>query len=667
VRLSLILVAGGLFVLLGALVLCPGTLQASDGTSPNAPGYQLLVNQSVEEYDPPYTQYQGANCQAASGWDRFWYDGAEPYWMDTIIYDKYLGCHCFVERIDGATSQLVFSTEPYTAGLQQQVTGLTPGVGYGFHAAMLTIFRSSGGEVVDGTMIKQIGIDPTGGSDPQAATVLWSEPDDHDEGPWDIDQRIAAFAESPTMTVFIRVISLYESGSPSDRNLSFLDSAILAQTPYVRASSPASSDVPSFVVEWDNVVPAPGGAELKWLDVQWLDEVDGLWHDWLLKTNGVQATFTGQMGHTYRFRARAFQRYPNGAHLYSPYRPEGDTVTRLGGPLVVGTVQGSEGQPVSGATVAIPGTACITTSDFAGHYSLELPLTATSETLTVSHPHWLAPAPVYDLFLGPTETATITWTLRPVDDAIANGGFESDLDGWTLTATLGLTPEVVAQPAHTGYGAVALGGTLSESLQSPEGGLAATALQAVTAGTRLTVTPSATTVRISQTVVLTDAWAPVLSFWYRAGSGDAAVVDGEDSFRVVLTVVTQTISTTLPLTSTITPTLPVSLTASVRLPVTDPITSTPPVTEPITCTVKVTTTQILSPSLGGEGWQYVWTHVGPPDAALTGTVTVDLEVRNDGDEVETTVFVDEVSLGSTLGAPHKVYLPMILRPVNPLQ
>ena len=32
-----------------------------------------------------------------------------------------------------------------------------------------------------------------------------------------------------------------------------------------------------------------------------------------------------------RFRARVWQRYPNGAHLYGPYRPQGDTSTTVVG------------------------------------------------------------------------------------------------------------------------------------------------------------------------------------------------------------------------------------------------------------------------------------------------------------------------------------------------
>jgi hypothetical protein len=251
--------------------------------------------------------------------------------MDTRVFaNSHLGVG-WVERIEGETSQLIVSTQPYSAGIWQQVAGLTPGIGYGFHAAMLTIYQTSAPPAVDGTMIKQVGIDPTGGTDPQAPTVVWSDPDDHDEGPWDINQRTAVYAQGPAMTVFVRVISPHGSGGLPFLNYSFLDSAILAQTPVVTASSPGLSPHPFFSVSWKDAQPAPGSDELRWYDVQWLDEAEGVWRDWLTRTKDLRAAFAGDWGHTYRFRARVWQRYPNGAHLYGPYRPQGDTSTTVVG------------------------------------------------------------------------------------------------------------------------------------------------------------------------------------------------------------------------------------------------------------------------------------------------------------------------------------------------
>ena len=167
----------------------------------------------------------------------------------------------------------------------------------------------------------------------------------------------------------------------------------------------------------------------------------------------------------------------------------------------------------------------------------------------------------------------------------------------------------------------------------------------------LTVTgePSAT-VGLSQTMVLTNAWDPGLSFWYRPldpGTGDR--------FRVTLTLVTETISTTLPVSGTITPTLPVTLSMSVS----EPVTITPPVTEPITITVRVTTTHVLTPALDQGGWHHLWQAAGPPESFLTGTVSVLFELWSEGQGTTSGVYVDQVSLGATPGGPYKVYLPAI--------
>jgi hypothetical protein len=464
--------------------------------------YNLLTNPGMESYEAAYDQFEGVNCQVASGWERFWYGGSLPCWMDTRVFaNSHLGGG-WVEKIEGETSQMLVSRQPYSAGLRQQITGLTPGLGYAFHAAMLTIFQTSAQDPVNGTMVKQVGLDPTGGTDPQALTVLWCDPDDHDQGPWSVDLQQAFWALSPAVTVFIRVVSPYESGDPSLLNLSFLDSAILAQTPQVSATSPAFSMSPTFSVHWDNAVAAPGG-EVKRYDVQWLDEEEGIWHDWYIRTTKRYDSFAGQQGHTYHFRARALQRYENGARLYSPYRAEGDTSTQVQGTRLVGQVRSNEDRALGGATVALVGTEYAVTSGADGRFELDLQPFAEPQTVTVDHPAWLSPPPVYGVTFGPTETVAITWTVRPPDDALINGQFEAGLEGWSPIVAGGETPVVVTAPVHTGQGALAL-----ES--DAPGGL---------------------TVGVSQTASLAGSWEPVVSFWYNAAAAGA-----EDALRVILTV-----------------------------------------------------------------------------------------------------------------------------------
>jgi hypothetical protein len=573
-------VAGALLLALLLPVRAPTALQPPVPVAgPHALDYQLLTNPGLEVYDPPYDQFEGVNCQVADGWQRFSYDGPDPCLMDTRVFaDSHLGTG-WVERIEGSTSQLIVSAEPYTAGLWQRVTGLTPGVGYGFHAAMLTIYQSSAPPAVEGTMIKQVGIDPSGGTDPRAQTVVWSEPGGRDEA-WDLNQRVSVHAQGPEATLFIRVASPLEAGPWPYLNLSFLDSAILARTTPVAATSPGESESASFVVGWSHGDPAPGVTRVKWYDIQWLDEAEGTWHDWLtevkVRDGKVQETFVGERGHSYRFRVRVWQKYENGAHLYSPYRPGGDTRTTVLGPELVGRVVSNEGHGVSGATVSIPGTDYAVSTGAGGYYGLRLlPLTQ-AHSVAVQHPVWLSPAPVHGVTFGPDEIVTINWSLRPQDDAVVNGEFETELSGWVPGGEAGGLPTAVAAPVHTGYGALALGG-----------GVGATA-------------------GITQTVALTRSWEPALSFWYRPQSTDPG-----NLFNVILTSATET--------------------------------------------------RVLTPSLGGDDWQHQWLYAAEEDAYFTGTVTIHFRLRDDGDSTASSVYLDEVSLGSTAGGPFKAYLPLILR------
>jgi hypothetical protein len=573
--------------------------------SATGPNYQLLTNPGMESFDASYGRFHDVDCQVANGWQRFWLEGPAPCWMDTRVFaDSHLGGG-WVERIEGDTSQMMVSTQPYTAGLWQRATGLTPGAGYGFHAALLTIYQTSYGEADNNKMFKQVGIDPAGGSDPSASTVVWSEADGRDMR-WSIDLRTAVWAETEAATVFIRVISPYEAGAWPYMNQSFLDSAILARTPSVMASSPRESELPTFQVRWDGAVAAPGGGTLRWYDIQWMDEAEGVWRDWLTRIglDQVEATFTGERHHAYRFRARAWQRYPNGAHLVSPYRPDGDTRTLVLGPQLAGCVMTHGGQSLVGATVSILGTEYWAVSGGGGLYEIWPMPSEEPRSIAVEHPVWLSPAPVHGVVFGPTDRISLDWTLRPPDDAVQNGGFESDLYGWSIPDGQEGTPSLVTTPVHTGEGAVALGGDVRRG----------------------------DTTVMSQTVALEGSWEPALAFWYRPANADP---DG-DRFQVFLDAAWE---------------------MSRRVPEGGMVLGPKGGFDRLDGQAKVKT-YVITPSLESTDWQHATLSLGT-DEYLTGTVTLRFQMWDDGDATATTVYVDEVGLGKTPGGPHKSYLPLI--------
>lgn len=94
---------------------------------------------------------------------------------------------------------LVTDGVPFTAGLYQQVS-VTPGVVYqtdiGWAAARC-------GEAVCENMERRLGLDPTGGTNPLAPSVVWSRIEAADDK-WP-DLTVSARATGPRMTVFVWV------------------------------------------------------------------------------------------------------------------------------------------------------------------------------------------------------------------------------------------------------------------------------------------------------------------------------------------------------------------------------------------------------------------------------------------------------------------------------
>jgi hypothetical protein len=95
----------------------------------------------------------------------------------------------------------------HEAGLYQRVTGITPGSRLGFSVYMsawmcLEDSACPGGVVSDqpSTMHLRVGLDPTGGTDPFSANIVWSgEMDSFDR--WS-QYRVEAVAQADSVTVF---------------------------------------------------------------------------------------------------------------------------------------------------------------------------------------------------------------------------------------------------------------------------------------------------------------------------------------------------------------------------------------------------------------------------------------------------------------------------------
>ena len=449
----------------------------------------------------------GASVNLTSNWgfeEGFKANGVGVDWNHFVLFGNVTFANTIdyfwpdAEHTEGDTSQLIISKTAFSAGLYQQISGVTIGKPYGAKAAVLTFFESPAPPTNDGTMQKLVGIDPYGGTNPDSANIVWSPVDDHDEAPW-VDVRVATVAKSTTITLFVRVNCLQAVSHPSLDNQVFIDAVMAAQAPTVSASSPPVSYSPTFTVTWDNGQPAPGGYIVKY-DVQYKDDVSNTWTLWQDRTRDTSAQFTGSMGRTYTFRARAYERYTAwySIRLVGAWS-EGDTTTRVTTTGEVhGYVRDNRGIPLIGPTVRLVGTPISSDTKNGGHYHL-VPTTPGTYDVSASGPGYNAPPEVRGVDLQ-ENVVSLDFTLRPKDDVVQNGDFEDGLNNWQTVAGRMVDPQVVGVGVRSGGHSLALGEDST----------------------------AAGTCAVTQTVYITPTmYMPTLSFWFRTPGAN-----GDDSLEV---------------------------------------------------------------------------------------------------------------------------------------
>jgi hypothetical protein len=129
------------------------------------------------------------------------------------------------ERREGAWSIAIRSDgQPFVAGVWQQVA-VQVGAGYRLSAWMVS---RAGNPYRSGTMQRQVGIDPTGGINPRAPTVVWSGGDA-------AFPSVGAIAQNSSLTVFLRLTNPQGLG----RDEGFIDDARLILDPSIPTPTPA--------------------------------------------------------------------------------------------------------------------------------------------------------------------------------------------------------------------------------------------------------------------------------------------------------------------------------------------------------------------------------------------------------------------------------------------
>lgn len=331
--------AASLPVIVLTMAWCIGTsydaARADPGPAPGRPlaalsGAPVLQNPGFE-CKVGYVAQDGIQRRVPLGWTGVLLSGTPQLDSTRIRWGG--GCEGsgFAEHLEGEDS-LVFVAQdletppepgkPFDAAVYQQVT-VGPGAVYSLSAWMVSLCGGSAtptdcpaGKYMD----KLVGIDPTGGTDPLAPTVVWvSDRRNFTESRW-VNLRLATTAQADRLTVFGRIRSPFQWHG----NHAFVDAFSLVRAPTAHfVDSPARISDTQARIQWDgvqspDVQAIPGGTYRLLFDVQYRVGAQGAWLDWLADQPAGSATFSaaacaGEQTYAFRVRSRAEQIPGSGA------------------------------------------------------------------------------------------------------------------------------------------------------------------------------------------------------------------------------------------------------------------------------------------------------------------------------------------------------------------
>ena len=199
--------------------------------------YGLLKNGGFEE---GFRGWGPNDSQIPNGWEPFVIQdpSAPPQFKDSAAFGG------FAERLDGEHCLVIWSHwVPFDAGVFQQVRSVTPGTAYQAQvewAPMQSYNAEKGGKQKGDFIGRILGIDPTGGTDPNSPNVVWSQELWKEKRVAKDYLRISAAAKSDTITVFIRA----KNPQPHGQDQVFFDVASLVVDPS-QPTAPPPTDTPA--------------------------------------------------------------------------------------------------------------------------------------------------------------------------------------------------------------------------------------------------------------------------------------------------------------------------------------------------------------------------------------------------------------------------------------
>lgn len=253
----------------------------------------------------------------------------------------------FVDRLEGEDSFMIRSQDiemppepgkPFDVAIYQHVT-VTPGIDYGVSGFMVSFCGGSASpnDCPEGyTINKMVGLDPHGGIDPLADSVVWVENrEPHITVRW-ANLYVASRATAPSMTVFIRLQSPFQWHG----NHGIIDQFSMAAAPVVSLTDLPGTPTISGTVGMPTGTHIVRGLtqEIRWVgelstdieaiegeeyalkfDVAYRKITDDIWRSLVEGHAGAGcAVFKAPtLNETYQFRVRGLAARPNtGGHRY---------------------------------------------------------------------------------------------------------------------------------------------------------------------------------------------------------------------------------------------------------------------------------------------------------------------------------------------------------------